>query len=61
MGTTYLKRTPSSPGSNTTGTVSAWIKYNVAGAYNTIIGGNEGSSSTDRSLFTSNNNSTNIY
>ena len=51
MGTTYLKRTPSSPGSNTTGTVSAWIKYNVAGDYNTIIGGNEGSSSTDRSLF----------
>ena len=51
MATTYLKRTPSSPGSNTTGTVSAWVKYTTNGDYNTIIGGNEGSSSTDRSLF----------
>jgi hypothetical protein len=51
MATAYLKRTPSSPGSNTTGTLSAWIKFSTAGTYNTIIGGNEGSSSTDRSLF----------
>ena len=51
MATSYLKRTPSSPGSNTTGTVSAWVKYDQGGDYNTIIGGNEGSSSTDRSLF----------
>jgi hypothetical protein len=51
MGTAYLKRTPSSAGSNTTGTVSAWVKYTTNGDYNTIIGGNEGSSSTDRSLF----------
>ena len=50
MATSYLKRTPSSPGSNTTGTVSAWVKYDLS-AQGTIIGGNEGSSSTDRSLF----------
>ena len=51
MATSYLKRTPSSPGSNTTGTVSAWVKYDQGAGTNTIIGGNEGSSSTDRSLF----------
>ena len=50
MASSYLKRTPSSAGSNTTATVSAWCKYH-GGDFNTIVGGNEGSSSTDRSLF----------
>ena len=51
MASSYLKRTPSSPGSNTTGTVSAWVKLDYKVDYNCIIGGNEGSSSSDRSLF----------
>ena len=51
MPTTSLRRTPSSSGSDTTATVSVWCKLTYSSSYHCIIGGNEGSSANDRSLF----------
>ena len=54
MATTYLKRLPASDGSNTTATLSAWVKRGDglnAGAQSCAIGGQEGTDGNNRIFF----------
>jgi len=51
MATTYLTRTPSSNGSATTATMSAWVKRAATGEANMVFGGQTGVDGNNRTKF----------
>ena len=51
MATTYLKRLPVSDGSDTTGTLSAWVKRGAVGVQTAVLCGQEGTNDNQRIFF----------